>query len=259
MHVAAGLDQRAVQLGRLATVEPYGVRGRYASGSMISTADDLRRFALGLREDGFLSAASRLELHRQFRTDRQEFTTLGGPVVTGSGFVTGWRSYLRDHPREQHLVILLNNVTVLPPGAIADIGIDCIRIVRGEAPRGVREGGEELQVRSIDEGLPETDLARAAVAFVDAVRAEDVDELVAWHERHGVDLSADEVEALAARLVGLPERIGGFELAVFQDGGADRLLLGVRGTAPFDVLLTFVVREHEPLALEPVRIGQARR
>lgn len=238
----------------LRPVAPYSVRERYASGSLVSTVDDLNAFFQALGDGDFLSAHARRELFGRFRGALDE----SAPVLEGGGFVPGFTSYVVYRPARGELVLLLNNRSFASPAELQRIGASCLRVLEGAAPIEASAAQGGLEVRSIDEGLPDTELARAARSFVQAVRSQDEAAFVDWHATYMPEVGEAQVRAQARKLFLLPEDLGGFEIAVFQASSPTKLLLGVRGTAAFDVLLTFT-GEGDPLRIDALDIGRARR
>ena len=243
--------------GALVAVEPYPVRARYASGMMTSTLADLERLCDALAADGFLAAESREELFRAFRVDKQEVTLEGGPVFKSAGFVPGWRTHLRFHPREGHLVVLLNNRTVLPPQAIAQLGVDLVNLLRGERVNGPPIPPSEIALLPAGE-LPETALADAARELIRAIEAGDEARFAAWHAANMPDVERDEIDRNVGALFPLPERMGGWELAGFRELRAGKLLLCVRGDGRKRAFFTFVAAADEPSRVEDLIIDLSR-
>ena len=242
--------------GALVAVEPYGVRPRYSSGMMSSSLADLERLCLAQKEPGFLGEQGRLELFRAFRLDRKEVSKEGGPVMKASGYVPGWRSYLRYHPREGHLVVLLNNRSVFPPQAIGRIGVDCVNLLRGEAPRPLPMNPATVVLAPLEQGLPESAMVKCARGFLAIVESGDLEEFTAWHARFMPEMSREDVHAHAPGLFALPADLGGWRLVGSAVPHERRLFLEVAGDNGRSQLFSFTADSLDPLRITDLSMAE---
>jgi serine beta-lactamase-like protein LACTB, mitochondrial len=99
---------------------PMDLSDRFPSGGVLSTAEDLARFGIGITDRAFLGAQTQAVLFTSQKTARGEATGYGfgfeigaspfGRVVGHTGNVVGGTSFLLVHPRTRVVVAMTTNI-----------------------------------------------------------------------------------------------------------------------------------------------------
>jgi serine beta-lactamase-like protein LACTB, mitochondrial len=105
---------------RAVVAPPMDLSDRFPSGGLLSTAEDLARFGIGITDRAFLSSRTQAVLFTSQKTARGEATGYGfgfevgespfGRVVGHTGNVVGGTSFLLVHPRTRVVVAMTTNI-----------------------------------------------------------------------------------------------------------------------------------------------------
>lgn len=231
--------------GALQRVPPVNIRARYASGGGYSTVNDLKNFSLAFQDIGFLSEPSRLIMLGRRGTD--EGAASADPLeLNAGGVLPGFTNRLLYQPEGQQLVILLNNVSIAPPTALATVGDNMMRSIGGKV---AESGGKKRVFISVPHnGFPDTPLAQAMKAFTEAIAMEDAAQIEAVFRSVIVpsEFTEEEIVELGENMAALPQEMGKWDVAGYREESPLQFEVVVFGEEEREVFFVFSTTEETP-------------
>lgn len=239
--------------GTFQPAPPVNIRARYASGGSYSTLSDLKNFSLAFREAGFLTEASCRIMLGRHETDAGEVSTHPLELNAG-GVLPGFTNRLLYQPEGGQLVILLNNVAITPPTALASVADNMMRSIGGKV---AESGGKKRVFISIPHnGYPETPLAQAMKAFMEAIVTEDAAHIEAAFRSVIIpsEFSDEELVELGKNMARLPQEMGKFDIAGYREESPLRFEVVVFGEEEREVFFTFSTTDASPNRVKDLHI-----
>lgn len=247
MSIAVGYKQE--QEGALVVVDPVNVRARYASGGGYSTVGDLRAFCHAFNDNAFLSAESKAMMLNGVAATSDD--TPKNELNVG-GVLPGFTNRLIYQADEGLLVLLLNNLTINPPSRLLSVTDELWAALGGTvAPK------KKRTYQSVPKfGYPETPLAQAMKAFMEAIMTEDAAHIEAVFRGMiiGNEFTEKELVELGENMAALPQQMGKFEVAGYREESPLEFEVVVFGEGEGKVFFTFGATEEQPDLVKDLRI-----